>query len=155
MSVDDRPADRQPHARSTGLRSVKGFKDLVETLRINARAGIAHGHDEACLILLCADQQLSRPLLHRIHCFSGIQNQIQQDLLQLNAISQNRKYSLSKPGLDRNAMPEGHASSQCDYFVDSHVKIETLFPRRLLLDLLSDAIDDFSSPIGISDETGK
>ena len=90
MSVDDRPADRQPHARSIGLRGVEGVKDPVEMLRINARPRIAHGHDGACLAFLCADQQLSRPLLHRTHCFSRIQNQIQQDLLQLNAISENR-----------------------------------------------------------------
>src|SRR5262245_55704717 len=36
MSVDDGPADRQPHTRSTGLRGVEGVKDPIEMLRINA-----------------------------------------------------------------------------------------------------------------------
>src|SRR4029450_6273122 len=49
MSVDDRAADRQHHARSTGLRGVEGVKAPVEMLLINARPGIAHGHDDACL----------------------------------------------------------------------------------------------------------
>src|SRR3954468_19632977 len=56
MSVDDRPADRQPHARSTRLRGVEGVKDPVEMLRIYPWPRIAYGHDGACLILLCADQ---------------------------------------------------------------------------------------------------
>src|SRR5262245_58929833 len=72
MCMDDGAADRQPHARSTGLGGVEGFEDAIEMLRINARPGIAHRHDDPCLILLCADQQLPCPLLNRAHCFSRI-----------------------------------------------------------------------------------
>src|SRR5215470_2046927 len=72
MCMDDGPADRQPHARSTGLGGVEGLEDSIEMLRINARPGIAHRHDDACLILPCADQQLPCPLLNRAHCFSRI-----------------------------------------------------------------------------------
>src|SRR5215467_13271804 len=72
MCMDDGPADRQPHARSIGLGGVEGLEDSIETLRINARPGIAHRHDDACLILVCADQQLPCPLLNRAHCFSRI-----------------------------------------------------------------------------------
>src|SRR4051812_39227969 len=67
MCMDDGPADRQPHARPTGLGGVEGLEDLIEMLRINPRPGIAHRHDDACLILLCADQQFPCPLLNRAH----------------------------------------------------------------------------------------
>src|SRR5262245_15418503 len=107
--------------------------------RINARPGIAHGHESACLLLLGADRQLSYARLHRAYCFSRIQDEVQQDLLQLNAISLNGKQSVRKPGLDRNAIPEGHAMRQYDHFVDCRVEIKTLFSRRRFLDLLSDA----------------
>src|SRR5262249_24606680 len=50
MCMDDGPADRQPHARSTGLGGVEGLEDSIEMLRINARPGIAHRHDDPCLI---------------------------------------------------------------------------------------------------------
>src|SRR4051794_24545175 len=69
MSEDDRSADGQPHACSTRLRGVEGIKDPVQMLRIDARARITHGDDDPHAILLCADQQLSRSLLHRTHCF--------------------------------------------------------------------------------------
>src|SRR6516165_12222080 len=81
MCMDDGSADRQPHARSTGLGGVEGLEDSIEMLRINARSGIAHCDEDACLILLCADQKLSRPLLNRAHCFSRIQDEVQHDLL--------------------------------------------------------------------------
>src|SRR5215472_3465678 len=72
MSMDDGAANRQPHACSTGFRGVEGVEDPVEIHRINARPGIAHGHEDARLALLGADQQLSRSLLNRAHCFSCI-----------------------------------------------------------------------------------
>src|SRR6516164_7338028 len=81
MRIDDGLAYRQPHARSTGLGGVEGLEDSIEMLRINARSGIAHCDEDACLILLCADQKLSRPLLNRAHCFSRIQDEVQHDLL--------------------------------------------------------------------------
>src|SRR5215471_5093883 len=64
MSMDDGAANRQPHACSTGLRGVEGVEDPIEIRRINARPGIAHGHDDARLVLLGADHQFSCPLLN-------------------------------------------------------------------------------------------
>src|SRR6516225_9651192 len=72
MSMDDGAANRQPHACSTGFRGVEGVEDPIEIRRINARPGIAHGHEDACLILLGADQQLSCSLFNRAHCLSCI-----------------------------------------------------------------------------------
>src|SRR3954463_7656824 len=68
MGIDDRPADRQSHSHSAGFRGVQSFENAFETLRINARPGIAHCHEDvARLILLGADQQLSWPCLDRAH----------------------------------------------------------------------------------------
>src|SRR5215475_9824353 len=84
MSMDDGAANRQPQACSTGLRGVEGVEDPIEIRRINPQPGIVHGHEGACLVLLGTDQQLSRSLLNRAHCFSRVENQVQQDLLQLD-----------------------------------------------------------------------
>src|ERR1700746_2145470 len=110
VSMDDGPAYRQPHACSTGLRGVEGVEDPIEMRRINSRSGIPDCHeDTSCLVLLGTDDQLSYPYLGCANCFSRIQNQFKQDLLQLNAIPQNRKESIRKPGLHRNAIPVGRA----------------------------------------------
>src|SRR6516164_7216002 len=147
MSIYDGAAYRQPHACSTRLCGVEGVEDSIEMRWIDARPGIADGHEGTCMVLLGADHQLSCPLLYRAHCFSRVQNQVQQDLLQLNAIRQNRTQCLRKPDLDRHAIPDGHALRQYNHFVDCRVEIKTLFSRRRFLDLLSDAIDDLSGSI--------
>ena len=89
---------RQPHACSTGFRGVEGVEDSIEVRRINARPGISHGHDDACLVLLGTDQQLSYSHLNRIHCFNCVQ--VQQDLLQLNPIPLDLDQFFRKPSLD-------------------------------------------------------
>src|SRR5215470_17440859 len=97
MSMDDGAANRQPHACSTGLRGVEGVEDSIEMRRINARPGIAHGYEGACLVLLGTDQQLSYSHLNRIHCFNCVQDQVYQDLLQLNPIPLDLDQSFRKP----------------------------------------------------------
>src|ERR1700738_479664 len=62
MGIYNGPADRQPHSNSIGLRGVEGLENALEMRRINARPGIAHGHEDAtCLVLVGADQQLACP----------------------------------------------------------------------------------------------
>src|SRR5262250_137861 len=107
MSLDDGAAYRQPHPCPTGLRGVEGVEDSIEMRWINAWPGIAYGHEGVCLALLGADHQLSCSHLGCAHCFSCVQNQVQQDLLQLNAIPKDRRQSIRKPGPDRNAIPVG------------------------------------------------
>src|SRR5277367_1386034 len=87
VGFNDRPADRQPHPHSAGLRRVESLENALDMLRINAWPSIAHRDaDTICLALLAADQQLSRPLIDPAHCFGRVQDQVQNDLLQLNTI---------------------------------------------------------------------
>src|SRR5215471_16343753 len=121
MSLDDGAAYRKPHPCPAGLRGVEGVEDSIEICWINAWPGIADGHENARLVLLGADHKLTCPHVGGAHCFSRVQNEVQQDLLQLNAIAKNWKQSLRKPGLDRNAILVDHGLRQYKHFVDRHV----------------------------------
>src|SRR6516165_11648934 len=153
MSMDDGAANRQPHACSTGLRGVEGVEDPIEIRRIDAWPGIAHGHEGACLVLLGTDQQLSRPLLNRAYCFSRVENQVQQDLLQLNAIPQNRKQSLRKPSLNRNAILVDYALRQYEHFAQRRIEIKAFLSRRRLLHVIAHPSNDVPSPVRVPDNT--
>src|SRR6516225_4057102 len=153
MSIDDGAAYRQPHACSSGLRGVEGVEDSIEMRWIDAGPGIADGHEGACMVLLGADHQLSWPLLYRAHCFSRVQNQVHQDLLQLNAIPQNRKQSIRKPGLDRNAIPLGDALRQYEHFVDRRIEIKAFLSRWRFLDVITHSSDDVPSSVRVPDNT--
>src|SRR5215475_9714886 len=121
--------------------------------RINAWPGIADGHEGACLVLLGADQEVSCSLFNRAHCFSRVQNQVQQDLLQLNSIPKDRNQTIRKPGLDRNAIPLGHALRQYEHFVDRRIEIKAFLSWRRFLDLITHPSDDIVSSVGVPDNT--
>ena len=137
MRTNNGPADRQSHARSAGLGGVERLEDALEMRGIDAWPGISHGHERTCPVLLGADQQLSCPRLDGPHCFDRVQDQVQQYLLQLNAIPRNERQSVSKPHLNQDAVPVGGASHQYDHLFDCRIKVETLLARRRLLDLLA------------------
>jgi hypothetical protein len=90
VGTDDRPADGQPHPGSVGLCGVECFEYTLEMIGINARPGIAHGHEDAIrLSSFGADQQCFSSHLNGAHCFRGIQDQVQEHLLQFNTIPPN------------------------------------------------------------------
>jgi hypothetical protein len=97
---------------------VESLENTLDIFRINTRPGIAHCHQDACVVLLGADQQLSWPLLNRPHCFDRIQNQVQDDLLQLNTIRLNGKRPLRKVGIYQDSILGDCGSRQYNYFID-------------------------------------
>src|ERR1700704_5654837 len=120
---------------------------------IDAWPGIADCHEDACMVLLGADLQLTRSRLLRAHCFDCVQDQVQDDLLQLNTIPLDGSQSLRKVGLDRDSILGNCASRQYDHLVDRLVKIKTAHSRRRFLDLVTDPIDDISGSIVICHDT--
>jgi len=155
MSIDDGPAYRQPHSCSIGLGGVESVEDALQLRPIDARSGIAHGHENACVVLLRADQQLSLTRLNRAHCFNRVEDQVQQDLLKLNAIPMDGGRPLREASLDRDSVLDDCASRQSNHLVDCLTQIETLLLRRRFLDLIADPLDDIVGPIGTVDNTGK
>jgi hypothetical protein len=150
MGVDDRPTDRQSHPYSARLRGVESLENAIEMVRINARPGIAHGHENATGPgLLGADQQLPWLRHDRAHGFDRVQDQVQHDLLQLNTIPFDGKQRLRKASSNRDSIRGDWASRQSNHFFDRLIQIETKRSRRRLLDVITDTIDDISGTIGI------
>ena len=133
MSIDDGPAYRQPHSCSIGLGGVESVEDALQLRPIDARSGIAHGHENACVVLLSADQQLPWTRLNRAHCFNRVEDQVQQDLLKLNPISVDGGRPLREASLDRDSVLDDCASRQSNNLVDCLTEIKTLLLRRLSL----------------------
>src|SRR5215813_12725848 len=155
VRFDDRPADRQPHPHAAALRGVEGFEYAFQMCRVDARARIAHGHEDTCMLLLGADRKLPRSRLSRAHCFDRVQDQIQDDLLQLDAIAMNRKHFVRKPGLDRDAIPDDLASRQRNHFRYRRIEIEIVLSGRCFPYLITDSTDDVSGSIGIAYEAAE
>ena len=124
--------------------------------RINARPRIAHRNEDAiCPALLGADQQLTRSLVDRAHCFDRVQDQVQNDLLQLNTISLNGSQPLRQAGLDGNSILGDCASRQHNHLVDRLIEIKTMLSRRRFLDVITNPVDDVSRAVGIAYDTAE
>ena len=97
VRLDNPAADRQPHAQAVRLGRIEGVEQPVETLRLEPRARIAHrnqhrrrGHG------LRAHPQRARPRAAATHGFDGVHHQIEQHLLQLDAVAQNPRHLLGE-----------------------------------------------------------
>jgi hypothetical protein len=106
------------------------------------------------LALPGADRQLARVPLDRAHRFHGIQDQIQDDLLQLNTIAVNEQRPLQS-GPDQNPILCDCALHHLDNLIDRLVEVERLASWRCLLDVLAHAINDAFGPVGIPDNAGE
>src|SRR5262245_47670291 len=150
MSVDDRSTDRQPHPCSGRLRGVERLENPLQIRRIDARPGIAHGHEDAGLVLLGADRQLSCPRRSRAHGFNRVQDEVQDHLLQLNAIAMNGRRLVSEPSLNRDAVPDDRASRQRNHLGYRRIEIKMILPRRRVSYLITNTINDASGSSGVA-----
>ena len=105
MSLDDRAADRQPDAHAAALGRVEGIKELVHSLPVDARAGIPHGHAHAIAVLpFGSDQQVPRAVVDADHRVRGVAKQVQEDLLKLDTIANERREIISELRLNDDAV---------------------------------------------------
>ena len=87
MGFDDGATDRQPHPQAALLGRVEGLKDALEIRRSEPGTGIPHPDQDAVRPgSPGADQQFSRGLAAGAHRFDRIVDQVQEHLLQLDAI---------------------------------------------------------------------
>jgi hypothetical protein len=87
MGFDYGATDRQPHPQAALLGRVEGLKDALEIRRSEPGTGIPHPEQDAVRPgSPGVDQQFSRALAAGAHRFDRIVDQVQEHLLQLDAI---------------------------------------------------------------------
>lgn len=88
MRLDDGAANRQAHPHATGLGAVERLEDAFQVRGVNARAGILYRKQDAVGVRSGGtDQQLLRAIVDHAHRFRGVQDKVQNDLLQLYTIA--------------------------------------------------------------------
>src|SRR5467141_1483454 len=87
MLFDDGTADGQSDAHSTALGRVKGLKELVHDVGLEANADILHRQAHTiAFVTFSSDEELPRTIVHADHRVRSIAEQVQDDLLKLDAI---------------------------------------------------------------------
>src|SRR5262245_20951258 len=92
VPLDDGPADGESDTHALALRRVEGIKELVHALTVNPYACIPHHQTHAIGVLsLGSDQQPARPIVDADHRVRGVAEEVQNDLLELDAIAGDRR----------------------------------------------------------------
>src|SRR5262249_23644081 len=83
-------ADRKSHAHAAVLCRKEGLEQVRNVLRRDARTGILDGYSEAAVLGMAgAHRESARSVLFR-HGLTGIDHEIDEDLLKLNTIASNQ-----------------------------------------------------------------
>ena len=125
MPLDDGSADGEPDTHAAALRRMEGIKELVHAPTVNANAGIAHYHTHVIAgVLLSADQQLPRPIIDAAHRVCGVAEEIQNDLLELDAIPGDLREVFGELRLNDYAVSLKLTHRQRNYLARGVVQIE-------------------------------
>ena len=88
MPFDDRTADGEPDTHAVAFRRVEGVKQLVHARGGDAHSGIPHTHTHTIAVLsFGSDQRLPRAIVHTRHRVTGVAEQVQDDLLELDPVA--------------------------------------------------------------------
>src|SRR5262249_23229440 len=82
-----------------------------------------------------------------------VENQVQQDLLQLYPIPQNRKQSIRKPSANRNAILVDHALRQYEHFAQRRIEIKAFLSRWRFLHVIAHPSNDVALSVRGHDNT--
>jgi len=102
VCLDDRPADREPHAHSTGL-VVKRHRTARRLIFIEPDTRVLHGHENESVRRTAIDDQVARPIPHPFARLDAVHQQLRMTLLQLDPIALDRRQRRGQFG------PEPHA----------------------------------------------
>ena len=94
VRFDDRAAHRQPHAHPATLGGKERIVQPVQVARIDPDAGVVHSHGDVLTVgRVRSDHQFRRPVLDARHGLDTVPHQIQDDLLELDPVTENGRAS--------------------------------------------------------------
>src|SRR5580704_2236591 len=156
VGINDRAANRQSHPHALWLGGKERFKELVRPRRVEPGARVLDRYSHAAgLIVGGSDMQLPLPLHRFRHCLNAVHDQIQHDLLKLDAIANDRIEIGGQRGFDSDAMTAELGAHENDYLPDQVVDIDRDHLGRGLAREGSDALDDIPGAVAVSDDASR
>src|ERR1700674_3122604 len=125
--LDDRTADRETHSHARGLRGVERIEYAGRELRVDAGPRVPHRDtDMVGRLRFGADDQLARAVQDFVHGVQPVQQKVEHDLLQLNAVADHARERSGELGPDPGVCPSRFTLGKGDHLRDDVVDIERL-----------------------------
>ena len=101
MPLDDRAADEQSDPHAAVLGGVESIEQQIRALWRQAYADIADAQTDAIpAVAFASDEQMSWSIVHVHHRVRAIAEQVQDDLLELDAVAGDERQTLSELGME-------------------------------------------------------
>ena len=126
---------------------------MLDVRRRQPRTRVSHANEHtARLGFSAADQQFARALVDAAHCLDGIDDQVEDHLLQLDTISLNERQALGQLSFHRNAILDRFSTGQRDDLEYCLVDPQQILSRRCFLGEPADAVDDVTGTVTVSQD---
>src|SRR5215475_7991761 len=126
VTFDDELADEQSHPHAGRLGRVEWVENTSNIFRAYAWSRVSYGDgDVGRPVHRSADRHFARTLCALSQCLDGVDNQIQNHLLQLNPISFDERQSLCKLRMHRDAVLHRLAARKLNHLVDRPIELRT------------------------------
>src|SRR6266446_6359715 len=122
MGFDNRTADGQSHSNPPRFGGKERLEDAVGILRIKSFPGILNLDQHALRMFSGRDEKFPPPIGNHIHCFNGVQDQVQHDLPQLNAITKHCGNVRGQVHSHRNPAPDKLVLGQSQHLPDDGIR---------------------------------
>src|SRR3954470_21713703 len=143
MRFDDRAANRKAHPGAAGFRREERLEDALRVVRTDADSGILNRHQHAVgLDRLRFHRQHPRAIRQRGHGLDGIHDQVQKNLLQLNAVDRDEWQALTQFDPQRYAVALQIAPLKRENVVDQSVDVERDTLPSILAEDRTGTLDD-------------
>src|SRR5690349_23478557 len=104
MTLDDGTTDGQADSHTAALRRVERVEDSLKALWVDAHSDILYAQARAIVAVdFSRDHEVPRAILDAAHRVRGVQQQVQDDLLELDAIACDRWEAIGKPRTQNHA----------------------------------------------------
>ncbi len=144
--LDDAEADRQPEPRALahGLGGEEGVENAAQVLGRDPRAGVGHFHDGQLLRRVGRGRDPDGPVGFAVVGVDGVGDQVEEDLLQLGGVGEQRRQGGIQFGEKLDAAAAGFALHQFDHLpqeaVEVHLFDQGLGATRKAQEVLGDAL---------------
>lgn len=127
MALDDRPADREANPHAVRLGGVEGLEQPLGGARIETRSGVSHVQPDAATgVESRFDDDGSGPIRHFVHRLGRVQQQVEDHLLQLNAVDADSRQVFSELRLQERSAPAQFGGREGEHLACHVVEIGRL-----------------------------
>src|SRR5216684_4924512 len=124
VGLDDRATDGEPHSDPPGLGGKEWFEDTVGMCRIDSWSAIPDLDRDTVGMLCRLDENFPWPVGQSAHCLDAVHYQIQDDLLQLHAITEERRQIAGKIATQGGAVSGQVIVEEPGAFANDFIDIE-------------------------------